>query len=726
MEYVPFLGVDFSQFPGSSTEAQLNLSNDLAFAGTQVDPRDSSGPVRQESEMDAMGRGTRVVALVGPAGSGKTSLAEALLFAAGAVPRLGAVNAGSSVGDASPEARSRGGSTELNLMRFNWANDTYVLVDAPGSAGFAVDAEMALGVADLALVVVDPDPARAPLVEPVLRHLEALGLPHALFVNKIDQARGSIEDLLAALQPLSAAALVARQIPIRAGERVAGFVDLALERAYHYQPGQRSEQVPLAAHLRQDEAAARFHMLEQLADHDDTLLEQLLTDEVPSLDTIFGDLARETAAGLVVPVLFGSALNGFGVRRLLKMLRHDTPGSEQTAARLGIDAAAAQIFKISHGNAVGRLAFARVFGQPLAEGTELVDKDRQLMRAGALFALQGAAATKIRSAEPGDIVGIAKCDTLQAGDRVGTAGTAPTAAQSAERAPANCALSIAVKDQKDEVRLSAALNRLVEEDAGLRWGPDEESRETLLRGFNDEHLAVALERLRRRYGVAASVRPPSVPYRETIRKAVTQHARHKKQSGGHGQFGDVIIEVRPLERGEGFKFEDRISGGAVPKQWIPAVEQGVRDAMANGPFGFQVVDVAVALVDGSFHSVDSSDLAFRIAGRTAMSGALAAGAPYLLEPIAHVTIYAPGSATSRITSSLASRRGQMLGMTPKDGWSRWDTIETLLPEAELHGLEADLRSLSQGMAHYEAHFDHLAEVNAKQAGVITQRTQVPA
>ena len=334
-------------------------------------------------------KGARAVALVGPAGAGKTSLGEALLFAAGAIPRLGAVDAGSSVGDASPQARARGGSTELNLMHFDWMGDRYALVDAPGSAGFATDAEMALAIADLALVVIDPDPAHAPLVEPILRRLEAIGVPHALFVNKIDQARGSIEDLLAALQPMSAAALVARQIPIRAGERIAGFVDLALERAYHYQPGARSTQVPLATHLRDDESAARFHMLEQLADHDDTLLEQLLSDEVPSLDTIFGDLARETAAGLVVPVLFGSALNGFGIRRLLKMLRHDTPTAAQTAARLGIDGAALQVFKISHGSTIGRLTLARVFGGPLAEGGALVGADGKQTRAGALFALQG-------------------------------------------------------------------------------------------------------------------------------------------------------------------------------------------------------------------------------------------------------------------------------------------------------------------------------------------------
>ena len=676
--------------------------------------------------MDENRRGARAVALVGPAGAGKTSLAEALLFAAGAIPRLGAVAAGNCVGDASPQARARGGSTELNLLRFDWMGDRYSLIDAPGSAGFATDTEMTLATADLALVVIDPDPARALLVEPILRRLEAIGLPHALFVNKIDQARGSIEDLLAALQPMSAAALVARQIPIRAGERTAGFVDLALERAFHYQPGQRSQQVPLAAHLRDDEAAARFHMLEQLADHDDILLEQLLSDEVPSLDTIFGDLARETAAGVIVPVLFGSALNGFGVRRLLKMLRHDTPTATQTAKRLGIDRPAARVFKVSYGNTIGRLALARVFGGPLMEGADLVGADGKPGRAGALFAIQGAATTRIPRAEPGEIVGIAKADAAQAGDLIGIARAVPEVAASTEWPVANYALAIAVSDHKDEVRLSTALNRLVEEDPGLRWGQDEESRETLLHGFNDEHLAVALDRLKRRYGVAVSVRAPAVAYKETVRKPASQRGRHKKQSGGHGQFGDVVIEIRPVALGQGFAFEDRITGGAIPRQWIPAVEQGVRDAMAKGPLGVQVVDVAVTLTDGSFHAVDSSELAFRTAGRIAMAEALAAAGPYLLEPIAHVRIHAPGSATSRINSAVASKRGQMLGVTPLDGWSRWDSIEALLPEAELHGLDAELRALSQGLARYEARFDHLAEVAAKLADGIVQQVRQPA
>ncbi len=370
--------------------------------------------------MKEIGCGARAIALVGPAVAGKTSLAEALLFAATA-PRLGKVGGQTSIGDVNPKARARASSTEMNLTHFDWMGDHYLLIDVPGSVDLDTDAATSLAAADLALVVIDPDKTHAPLVKPMLRRLEALGVPHALFVNKIDQARGNIEDLLASLQPMSTATLVARQIPILAGERIAGFIDLALERAYHYQPGRRSQQVPLAAHLREDEVAARVHMLEQLADHDDVLLEQLVSDEVPSLDTIFGDLARETAGGLVVPVLFGSALNGFGIRRLLKMLRHDTPSATATAERLGIEGAAIQIIKTGHDSKSGPLALARVFDGSLAEGRELKGVDGQTAQAGAIFRLQGAGTAKLALAEHGDIVAIAKAEKLQVGQILGTA-----------------------------------------------------------------------------------------------------------------------------------------------------------------------------------------------------------------------------------------------------------------------------------------------------------------
>ena len=674
----------------------------------------------------AIANGTRVIALVGPAGAGKTSLAEAMLFAAGATDRLGSTANGSSIGDSSPEARQRGGSTELNLYNFQYLDDEFALIDAPGSIGFAADGVRGVAAADMAIVVVDPDPARAPLAAPALRMLDELGIPHLIFVNRIDQAHGRIRDLLTALQPVSVSPLVARQIPIREGEKVTGFVDLALERAYHYVPGKESERIEIPEDLQQRESEARTQLLEHLADHDDELLEQLLMDQAPTRDKVVADLARETGESLAVPVMFGSASSAWGIRRLLKALRHEAPGPKSTADRLGVSNPALYVFKISHGGSVGRLALARTLGGNIAEGSDLKTRNGETARLGALFRMQGDRTQKVSEAKAGDIVGIAKVDTVKAGEWLGK-GTLPPELE-VEFPARNCTLAIEPTDRKDDVKLSGALQKLLEEDGSLILEHDEANHEMRLRGVNDEHLKTTLAKLKRRYGVDVTCHAPVVGYRESIRKPVShQRGRHKKQTGGHGQFGDVIIDVSPLPRGSGFVFEEKIHGGAIPKQWIPAVEEGVREALQKGPLGFQVVDVAVTLVDGSYHTVDSSELAFRLAGRIAMQEALAAAQPHLLEPMHKVSVVCPSSATSRITSAVAGRRGQMLGMAPRDGWAGWDRIDALLPEAELSGLEAELRSQSQGLATYEAELDHLAELNGPLADkVIQQRVPEPA
>ncbi|WP_309612053.1 elongation factor G [Sphingomonas sp.] len=665
-------------------------------------------------------QGSRVVALVGPAGAGKTSLAEALLFAAGTIDRQG--TNGATIGDASPEARARGGSTELNLLHFDYLGQSFGIIDAPGSVGFAADGARAIAVADMAIVVVDPDPARAALAAPALRMLDEQGIPHFLFVNRIDQAHGRIRDLLEALQPMSVSPLIARQIPIREGDKVTGFIDVALERAFHYEPGKASTRIAIPGDIAPREAEARTQLLEQLADHDDALLEALLSDQQPEAATIFADLARETGDNLGVSVLFGSATSGWGIRRLLKALRHEAPSPAQTARRLDVIAPSLFTFKVSHGGAVGRLALARILGRDIAEGAELNTASGGRARLGALFHVQGEKTAKTAQGRCGDLVAVAKLDGVKGGDWLST-GVLPPSVY-VEQPARNCALAIEPVDRKDDVKLSTALARLVEEDSSLTI--EQDGHEMRLRGVNDEHLKTVLARLKRRYGVEVKSRPPSIGYRESIRRSVTQHGRHKKQSGGHGQFGDVVIEIAPLARGEGFRFAEKISGGAIPKQWIPAVEHGVREALVRGPLGFTVVDVAVTLTDGSYHSVDSSELAFRTAGRIAMSGALAQAAAHLLEPVQRLTIVTPGASTSKASSAVASRRGQMLGMAPRDGWDGWDRIDALIPESELDGLEAELRSLSHGLATYEAAFDHLAELNGPLAEkVVRDRVTEP-
>ena len=376
------------------------------------------------------------------------------------------------------------------------------------------------------------------------------------------------------------------------------------------------------------------------------------------------------------------------------------------------------VFKILHGS-IGRLALARALGGKISEGSDLTTEDGH-SRAGSIFKVQGEKTQKVSEAGNGDIVAVAKVDDVNAGQWL-SAGKLPAAVE-VEFPARNCAFAIEPADRKDDVKLSGALHRLTEEDGGLIVEHDEANHEIRLRGVNDEHLNSVLAKLKRRYGVEVKSHPPAVGYKESIRKPIRQHGRHKKQSGGHGQFGDVIIEIRPLSRGDGFVFEEKIHGGSVPKQWIPAVEDGVREAMVKGPLGFQVVDCAVTLVDGSYHSVDSSELAFRLAGRIAMQEALAAAAPHLLEPMHKLTVVSPSSATSRITSAVAGRRGQMLGLGPREGWTGWDRVEALIPEAELSGLEAELRSQSQGLATYEAQFDHLAELNGPLADKVIQQS----
>jgi elongation factor G len=659
---------------------------------------------------------TRAVALVGPAGTGKTSLAEALLYASGAINRQGSVEAGTTVGDASPEARARRGSTEINLLNFDYLGDHFALIDTPGGLGFAADGLAALPSADLALVVVDPDPLRAALVEPILRRIDELGLPHAIFVNKVDNARaGSIREVIEALQPMSREPLALRQFPIREGEAITGYVDVALERAYRYQPGKASEVIAIPTDLSEREKDERRKLLETLADFDDALLEALLMDEEPDANLVLSDLAIDTAGNKVVPVLFGSAATGGGVRRLMKLLRHETPAPDGACERLGLaEGGALHVFKIANGGAMGRLALGRVLGAGLKEGEELLIEGEPA-RTGSIFALQGERTAKQPEARPGDVVAVAKVDAARSGMLIASRSARHAGENAVEYPARNAAIAIATRDRKDDVKLSTALHRLCEEDPALEWRQDDATHETLLRGVNDEHLAVVVAKLQRRYGVAVETRPPRIAYRESIRKGATQRGRHKKQSGGHGQYGDCVIEISPVERGQGFVFEDKITGGVIPRQYIPAVEAGIRDAMERGPLGFPVVDAAVRLIDGSFHSVDSSELAFRTAGRIAMSEGLPQCAPYLLEPVFKVVIDTPPGTGSKAGSVLSTRRGQILGLGPHPDWARWERIEAMIPEAGLHGLDAELRSLSQGLASYTATYDHLAELTGKQA-----------
>ncbi|MDX2274027.1 MAG: elongation factor G [Hyphomonadaceae bacterium] len=650
----------------------------------------------------------RAVAVVGPTGAGKTALIQALASAASGGP-----------GTASAAA---GQSTEVQITAIDFMGDHYAMIDTPGAVDFVADADFATPAVDLAIVVADPDPDKAILIQPCLHALEEMKIPHLLFINKIDQARGRVRDLLEMLQPVSALPLVARQIPIWKEEKVAGYVDLALERAFLYQQGKPSQVIDIPAELAERETEARFHMLEQLADFDDALMEQLLSDTTPDRDLVYRDLVREARECLITPVFFGSTAQGHGVRRLLKALRHDTPAPQYAAERLGLAGPGAYVMKISHAGQAGKLAYARVFGGPLQDSDQLTLSDGSSQRPGALFAVNNGQTKKISSAPKGDVIAIGKLDPVAAGDVLSRNGQQKIKLSFKKRYPV-FQLAIATKDRKDDVRLSGALQKLVEEDPGLEVKHDQVTHEILLQGQGDPHLRTVIDRLKSRFGVDVSTARPSTPYQETIRRNAEKRGRHKKQTGGHGQFGDCVIQVKPLPRGEGFQFVDKITGGAIPRQWIPAVEAGVQDAMSKGPIGFPVVDVSVTLIDGSFHSVDSSEHAFQMAGRLGMSEALAECEPVVLEPIEKLSIYTPSWGTPKINSAVSAHNGQILGFESREGWPGWDRVDVYLPHSERQNFIIELRSLTQGLATFEAEFDHMVELTGRRAEEAAKKAQ---
>ena len=661
-------------------------------------------------------RSARCIALVGPYLSGKTTLLEAIIARTGAVTRQGSTAAQNTVGDASEEARHHGMSVELNVATVDFLGDSFTFLDCPGSIEFQADAAHALTACDAAVVVCEPDEKKVPALQLILKQLEDRGIPHFLFINKIDKAEARVRDIVPMLQPASAKPLVLRQIPIWENEIVTGFIDLALERAFVYREHAPSEVMAIPDTLSEREKEARFSMLEKLADYDDELMEQLLEDVPPPRDKVFDDLSKEFSDGLICPVLLGSAENGNGILRLLKALRHETPFVQTTAKRLGADKALAAAFvaKTFHTAHGGKLSLVRVLTGSFADGTTVyggADEER----VSGIFTLMGQEPSKRGEAMPGDTVAFGRLDSTKTGDTLSEEKGSKVKVVTAEITQPVFGLAIAAKEKKDEVKLTAAIAKIIEEDPSISLTHSQDMGEMVLWGQGEMHLRVALEKLVRKYGIDASTRPRQIPYRETIRKSTEVRGRHKKQSGGHGQFGDVVVTIAPQPRGGGFQFSDKITGGVVPKNYIPSVEIGVRDFLHTGPLGFPVVDVAVCLIDGSYHSVDSSDMAFRQAGRIAMSEGMPQCSPVLLEPIMAVEIAVPSEATAKTNSIVSSRRGQILGFDARPGWTGWDVVEAHIPEAEIQNLIVELRSATAGVGTFNAKFDHLAELTGKVA-----------
>jgi elongation factor G len=601
-------------------------------------------------------------------------------------------------------------TTTYQDMQFTW-------LDCPGSIEFAEETYNALVGAGAAVIVCEAAVDRVLTLTPLLKFLDDWEIPHLVFINKMDRMKNDFADVLQALKSVSSRPLVPQQYPICQGESLIGFIDLVTEQAYQYHAGSPADPIPLPGDLRDEEQVTRQEMLETLADFDDHLLEELMEEIEPPREEIVQDLKQELGADLIVPVFFGVAEQDYGVRPLLDALVKEAPAPALTAERRGLtpsdqNETIVQVLKTYFTQQGGRLSLARIWQGTLTEGMALNG-----IRPWGIYRLLGQQQQPLQVAVEGEIVAIGRLEGVATGETLST-GKTPKPLPKVEQLEPVYGLAIAPANRKDEVKLSAALGKLVEEDPSLRWEQQPDTKEVILWGQGEIHLQVAIARLNRKYGLPMITQLPQIPYKETIRQSTKIHGRYKHQTGGHGAFGDVYLEIKPVERGSGFAFHETIVGGVVPKQYIPGVETGVREFLTQGPLGFPVVDIQVTLTDGSYHNVDSSEQAFKQAARIAMTEGMSKCEPILLEPILSVLVSAPSEFTSRVLPLISGRRGQILGYEPRADWKGWDQITAYLPQAEMHNFIVELRSLTLGVGNFTWQYEHLQEVPEKLIGTL--------
>jgi elongation factor G len=660
----------------------------------------------------SIGANTRNVALVGPYSSGKTSLLESLLFVTGAITRKGKISDRNTVSDSSTQARDRQMSVEVSVAHSQYQDLNFTFLDCPGSIEFASETYNALVGAGAAIIVCEPVVDRVLTLAPLLKFLDDWEIPHLIFINKMDRCNSHFNEVLQALKSVSSRPLVPQQYPIRQNNEIIGFIDLINEQAYHYHANSPADPVPLPDHLKEEEQIARQEMLETIAEFDDHLLEELLEDINPSREEILQDLKQELGADQIVPVFLGMAERDYGVRHLLTALVEEAPAPTITANRRGLDPSAdgdavVQILKTYFTPQGGRLSLARVWQGTLSDGMTLNG-----VRIGGIYRLMGQQQQPLQQAQAGEIVALGRLEGIATGDVVSSGSQKPDLPKGLQLKPV-FALAIAAANRKDEVKLSSALTKLIEEYPSLYWEQHGDTKEVILWGQGEIHLQVALDRLARKYNLPMTTHLPQVPYKETIKTSTKSHGRYKHQTGGHGAFGDVYLDIKPLARGEGFHFHESIVGGVVPKQYIPGVETGVREYLGHGPLGFPVVDIDVTLTDGSYHSVDSSEQAFKQAARLAMTEGLPKCHPVLLEPILSVTVLAPSEYTAKVLQLISGKRGQIQGFEASEEWKGWDQVTAYLPQAEMHDFIVELRSLTMGVGFFQWDEDHLQEVPDK-------------
>ena len=665
----------------------------------------------------------RNVLLVGHGGSGKTTLLEAMLFTAGSITRMGVVEDGNTVSDHDPDEQRKGISVSLAMAPIEWEGVKINVLDAPGYADFVGDLRSAILAADAVIVVVSAVDGVEVQTEAAWELAVEAGLPRAIFVNKLDRERADFQGTLAQLVSAFGNQVAPFELPIGAEHEFRGVADLLHEKADLYPSGPKAEESAWPDEIHQMADPAREKLIEAVAESDDDLIEEYLEEGTLPEEHIVSGAKDGFARARLAPVIVGSAAKAIGIDRLLDFIVEEFPspiergpvvvhgkGGGETERSCDPDGpVCAFVFKTVSDPFVGHITMFRVFSGKVRPDSSLHNASQGTdERIGQLFTQRGKEHESVPEVAAGDIGAVAKLQHAHTGDTFSVKDD-PVQVPTIPLPEPLLAYAIAPKTKGDEDKLATGLARLREEDPTLRVSRNEETHETVMHGMGEAHLEVMIERLKRKYGVDVTTAPAKIAYRETVRGKAKSTGRHVKQSGGHGQYAVCEIELEPAARGEGFVYEDKIFGGAIPNQFIPSIEKGIVKTMAEGVLsGNPMVDVKVTLVDGKFHSVDSSDMAFQIAGSLALKDAVEQAGVMLLEPMVNLDVIVPESYTGDIMGDLNSKRGKIAGMEQVGGGKQ--VIHATVPQAEVARYVIDLRSMTGGRGAFSMAFSHYEEM----------------
>ncbi len=658
----------------------------------------------------------RNVTLLSHCGAGKTSLSEAIMFTAGATTRLGRVDDGTTISDYDPDEIKRQISLNLTMLPGEWQDTKINLIDTPGYADFVGEVNAAIRVSEGAIIVICAASGVEVGTEQVWGYSEEAGLARLVFINKMDRENADFYRIVQQVQSKFGAKCVPVQLPIGTQSDFQGMVDLLTQKSYAGSPAKEGE---IPSSLETQVSSFREKLIEAIAELDDRLIEKYLGGEELSLEELTDGLRQAVVSGRIVPILVGSATQSIGITPVLDAIFNYLPSpKEQEIAAVDEKAEpkikpsetaplAALVFKTTADPYVGKLTYFRVYNGTIESNSQVWNTTQgEQERIGQLFMLRGKTQEPVSKIGAGDIGGVAKLSLTSTGHTLGSRDKPLKIAPILFPKPV-FSEAVHPKTKADIDKLGTALSRLVEEDLTLKVHREADTNETILSGLGETQLAVAADKIQRKFGVNIELDTPKVPYKETITLSAKAEYKHKKQTGGHGQYGHVRLELEPLPRGSGHEFVVRIVGGTIPKNYIPAVEKGANEAMSEGGLArYPVVDIRATLYDGSFHPVDSSDICFKIAGSGALKKGLTQGQPILLEPIMNIRVIVPEDFTGDIIGDLNAKRARVLGMNPENGMN---VIDAQVPQAEILRYAIDLKSITQGRGSYTTEFSHYEE-----------------